>query len=158
MGYITKCPYCHNYHDSNMDCSSRDRLKERADREGEDRQGDRQNERPGNSAASVNAKDLAYCPWHKRYYDRNLGCQLCYLDDSKSTVKEVFVASETIELRRCPKCKEKSLFWNSHSMLYECMNKRKCGRVFKQDDIDGKKGLFRRKVRTNSPTSKHRSK
>ena len=40
----------------------------------------------------------------------------------------------TPELRKCPFCKQESLFWNSHSNIYECLNL-KCKRKITADEF-----------------------
>jgi len=75
-------------------------------------------------------EDLRYCLRHKRHYDVNFGCQLCYLEglDRKKEVEEI------PQLRTCPKCKEESLSWNEHSGLYECLNLN-CKKTFAQNEL-----------------------
>lgn len=50
----------------------------------------------------------------------------------------------TPELRKCPFCKQESLFWNSYSNIYECLNL-KCKRRITADEFSSiEKGLPKR--------------
>lgn len=61
---------------------------------------------------------LAYCRVHKRYYRKELGCQLCYLEKQKSETK----TRDDVTVIECPNCHRVSLWWNKHSELYECLD------------------------------------
>jgi len=52
---------------------------------------------------------LRYCPTHKHWYRAGTVCPLCAREASK-------------QLLRCPHCGEVSLFWNSRTNQYECLN------------------------------------
>jgi len=60
----------------------------------------------------------AYCRVHKRYYRKELGCQLCYLEKQKSSSR----TNDDVTLIECPNCHKISLWWNKYSELYECLN------------------------------------
>lgn len=70
---------------------------------------------------------LRYCVIHKRYYDVNVGCQLCWLENHKN--------AESPPLEKCPKCNETSLFHNTVANTYECVNM-KCMHKFTKKELD----------------------
>jgi len=76
---------------------------------------------------------LAYCRVHKRYYRKELGCQLCYLETQKSETK----TREDVTVIECPNCHRVSLWWNKHSELYECLNP-DCKSLYTEDLQEGK--------------------
>lgn len=73
---------------------------------------------------------LRYCYKHKRYYRADFGCQLCLLEQPKEDLN----TSETPELLDCPKCTQRSLFWNVYTQTYECLNI-KCKSTFTEKQL-----------------------
>jgi len=78
---------------------------------------------------------LRYCSKHKRYYWEDLGCQLCWLEES-SFDREV--KDNPPKLGICPNCHKLSLFLNNSTNLYECLNT-KCKRRFTRDELQSLK-------------------
>jgi hypothetical protein len=81
-------------------------------------------------------EDLRYCSVHKRYYDINVGCQLCFLDKSKNEK----INTINIQLKKCPYCKEVSLFWNEIKQYYECLNP-PCSHIISKSDVERLEGV-----------------
>jgi hypothetical protein len=79
----------------------------------------------------VNQKeDLRYCSVHKRYYDINVGCQLCQLQCNPRIANN----NLSTKLEECPRCKELSLDWNEKTQRYECLNLR-CEYAFSNSEV-----------------------
>jgi hypothetical protein len=80
----------------------------------------------------VNQKeDLRYCNVHKKYYDINVGCQLCQLQSDPNITSN----NVSIKLEECPRCKEISLNWNEKTQHYECLNLR-CEYTFSSNEVE----------------------
>jgi len=77
---------------------------------------------------------LRYCVKHKHYYREDVGCQLCQLEQWGATRK----GKEDSRLERCPDCREFSLFWNSNTQFYECINL-KCKHNFNKNELEARK-------------------
>jgi hypothetical protein len=74
---------------------------------------------------------LRYCYKHKRYYDERVGCQLCYIDELNLEI----AVNQVPELKQCPQCKERSLFWNEYARQFECLNLR-CKKTYSKEKFD----------------------
>lgn len=57
-----------------------------------------------------------YCPRHRRYFDANAGCPICWYEES--TLKHR--SGSVPRIQKCPACGEMSLFW------YQCRNQMEC--------------------------------
>jgi hypothetical protein len=77
-------------------------------------------------------EDLRYCSKHKRYYRRDIGCQLCWLGNSHPNSK----AEEATKLSRCPACSQIALFLDWRNRRFECLNLR-CKRILSFEDFFG---------------------
>ena len=80
---------------------------------------------------------LKYCARHKRYYREDVGCQLCYYENSRAAGTE----KEIPKLQECPRCHEHSLFYNDRDGIYECLNRKCRARGKSPSDIETKKRL-----------------
>jgi len=87
--------------------------------------------REDESSKNIN-DELRYCSIHKRYYDVNYGCQLCLINIEK--LFSINEADEHVELKDCPNCFKKSLFWVSDKNYYECLNL-KCKNTFTEKQL-----------------------
>jgi len=74
---------------------------------------------------------VAYCSVHKRYYIIKIGCQLCYLEEQKKSA----ATKEEVTVLKCPNCQQQSLWWNSQSIRYECLNL-DCEKQYTQDFME----------------------
>jgi hypothetical protein len=75
-------------------------------------------------------EDLRYCSKHKRYYRKDIGCQLCWLEGTH----ENNLVSTSPKLQLCPACSKPSLFLDWRKKRFECLNLQ-CKRVVSLEDI-----------------------
>ena len=76
--------------------------------------------------ASNKSSSLLFCTIHQRYYEKQYGCQLCFLATFEISNK---TEHPEVKLLDCPICSKHSLFWNEVSTIYECLNL-KCKNTF----------------------------
>ncbi|MFC2007885.1 hypothetical protein ACFLVB_04740 [Chloroflexota bacterium] len=79
--------------------------------------------------ASGKEPNIRFCNKHQRYYRKDIGCQLCGFENTKSNRE---VEQGDIELIKCPTCWEISLMWIEQTKIYECMNF-KCRHVYTEE-------------------------
>jgi len=82
---------------------------------------------------SSETDNLMYCYKHARYFNPSFGCEACRVERLTASWQE----QEAPKLFICPKCKQKSLFWNYSIKLYECLN-RECKKVYTQFEFNPK--------------------
>ena len=81
-------------------------------------------------------ESLRYCSEHKRYYDERVGCQLCHIDHLSLKV----AATEAPQLKQCPQCRRRSLFWNEYAVRFECL-KPTCKKTYSKEEYDASSAL-----------------
>jgi ssDNA-binding Zn-finger/Zn-ribbon topoisomerase 1 len=94
-------------------------------------------------AGLKDGRNLRYCARHQHYYDASIGCHECYLGEHRpiTHVDE----KEEVTLLKCPKCKHKSLYFNTSLGLYECLNN-DCAKVFAYTESKINKQLKKLKI------------
>jgi hypothetical protein len=109
---------------------------------------------PTNREWAIQKGLLRKCPKHKIYHNSYIKCPECRREEEAAAKaakdKEASeklrkieenrsIFKSIMELKFCPKCKQRSLSWNTSFGLYECLNQN-CKKVFAKDEIDSGQG------------------
>ena len=73
-------------------------------------------------------ENLIWCPHHKHYYDKRVGCQRCYSE-------RLHLGGNVPEVKECPHCKRESVSWNEYARQFECLNPR-CKKTYSKEEYE----------------------
>ncbi len=87
---------------------------------------------PREEYASAFGDSVKYCYKHHKYYKYE--CDTCRCEQMALRERQLGSQRNEPEMRQCPACSEKSLYWNHFVKLHECFNPA-CKRNFQKSEV-----------------------